>query len=40
MDRCSKCDGTGSRFLIIVNGDTKYFPNTERGYKEAKEQCQ
>lgn len=35
MDWCSKCGGTGSRFLVPVNGQPRYFPNTEDGYKSA-----
>jgi hypothetical protein len=31
MDRCARCDGTGSVF--IVNG--RYFPNTFDGYTNA-----
>lgn len=31
MDRCAKCDGTGSVFVV----GTRTFPNTERGYMEA-----
>ncbi len=32
MDRCAKCDGTGS--IFIVGG--KSFPNTKDGYEKAK----
>lgn len=35
MDRCSQCGGTGSRLLIVVDGEPRYFPNTERGYVAA-----
>lgn len=31
MDRCSKCDGTGSVFWV----NRKCFPNTREGYIEA-----
>ena len=33
MDNCSKCDGTGSVFLVGVRS----FPNTREGYEEALE---
>jgi hypothetical protein len=40
MDRCGRCGGTGSRFLVVVKQDdgdqTFYFPNTKRGYEAAK----
>ena len=36
MDRCSRCDGTGSRFLVSAGDEAHYFPNTEKGYREAK----
>lgn len=32
MDRCGKCDGTGSVFMV----GQKLFPNTEKGYEDAK----
>lgn len=35
MDRCSRCDGTGSRFLVAVKGEWYYFPNTRKGYEDA-----
>lgn len=35
MDRCSRCDGTGSRFLVALNGNVFYFPNTREGYEDA-----
>ena len=31
MDRCSKCDGTGSGFYI----GRKFFPNTKEGHDAA-----
>ena len=38
MDRCAKCDGTGSQFVVVdVYGQRRVFPNTERGYKSACE---
>ncbi len=40
MDRCSRCDGTGSRFLVVVRQEwgnqAFYFPNTKEGYERAK----
>ena len=35
MDRCHRCDGTGSRFLVFINGEGWYYPNTREGYVEA-----
>lgn len=35
MDRCARCDGTGSRFVVAVEGRVLYFPNTRRGYEQA-----
>lgn len=35
MDRCGRCAGTGSRFLVVTNGNPFYFPNTRRGYEDA-----
>ena len=35
MDRCHRCDGTGSRFRIIKGGEVFYFPNTRKGYEKA-----
>ena len=32
MDRCSKCDGTGSVFFVAG----QKFPNTEAGYLAAR----
>lgn len=37
MDRCSKCDGTGSRLRINVPDGILYFPNTKLGYQNAVE---
>lgn len=31
MDRCSKCDGTGSVFRV----GGRYYPNTKEGYEAA-----
>lgn len=31
MDRCVRCDGTGSQLIIRVTGER--FPNTEAGWK-------
>lgn len=36
MDSCSKCKGTGSRFLVVADGKPHFFPNTEAGYGDAK----
>lgn len=35
MDRCAKCDGTGSRLFVAVDGKPFYFPNTRKGYMNA-----
>jgi hypothetical protein len=35
MDRCSHCDGTGSRLLVVVDGQPFYFPNTKEGWGRA-----
>jgi hypothetical protein len=35
MDRCHRCDGTGSRFIVVSNGEGWYYPNTRKGYVEA-----
>lgn len=35
MDRCHRCDGTGSRFVVAVDGEPFYFPNTRKGYLAA-----
>ena len=35
MDRCSRCDGTGSRFLVTTEAGPLYFPNTKEGYEAA-----
>ena len=35
MDCCHRCDGTGSRFLVVTNGNPFYFPNTRKGYENA-----
>lgn len=37
IDRCGKCDGTGSCFLCVVDGEVLYFPNTREGYVKAME---
>lgn len=34
MDRCVKCDGTGS---VFVTAGPRYFPNTREGYTLACE---
>lgn len=34
MDRCAKCDGTGSRLLHLPTGDS--YPNTERGWNKMR----
>lgn len=40
MDRCTKCDGTGSVFRIAIpkdpNNGWKTFPNTIQGFVKAK----
>lgn len=35
MDRCYKCDGTGSRLLASAGNDLRYFPNTREGWVDA-----
>lgn len=35
MDRCSRCAGTGSRFLAIGRDGPVFFPNTRDGYDRA-----
>lgn len=35
MDRCSRCQGTGSRFLVVVKEQAFYFPNTKGGWDAA-----
>ena len=35
MDRCHRCGGTGSRFIVVENGNPFYFPNTRKGYESA-----
>jgi len=32
MDRCGKCDGTGSQFMHIPTGER--YPNTKTGWEE------
>ena len=36
MDRCARCDGTGSRLFVCIGDEAHYFPNTEPGYKQAQ----
>lgn len=36
MDRCPKCDGTGSVFFV----DGRYFPNTKEGFEKAMKQIE
>lgn len=36
MDRCGRCDGTGSRLVIVVDGQAQYFPNTKAGHDRAE----
>lgn len=40
MDRCHLCNGTGSRFLVIIDEEAWYFPNTKEGYGKAKEKIE
>lgn len=35
MDRCSKCDGTGSQLLHTPSG--QLYPNTEEGWKKLEQ---
>jgi hypothetical protein len=35
MDRCGRCDGTGSRLLVRSHHQIFYFPNTMEGYVDA-----
>ena len=38
MDNCNRCGCTGSMFAVMVKeGQIKTWPNTEQGYKDAKE---
>jgi hypothetical protein len=38
MDRCAKCDGTGSVFAVADgHGGVRFFPNTKEGYDKAVE---
>lgn len=36
MDRCARCDGTGSRLLFVIKGEARYFPNTRVGYEAGR----
>lgn len=35
MDRCHRCDGTGSRLAVSTSKGVVYFPNTETGHASA-----
>lgn len=36
MDRCPRCDSTGSVFTVNIDGKILTFPNTEEGFKKAE----